>query len=102
MPSITNLTTENFDQVIQSEKRTVIVDFYADWCVPCKMIVPILEQIAADRDDAVVYKVNTDTDGQLAERFSISSIPYVVSFKDGQKYGQVIGAQSKDAYLALI
>ena len=103
MSTIKDLTTETFDEAINSSTHTVVVDFYADWCMPCKMIVPVLERVAAEnKDTVVVYKVNIDEHGDIAQRYSVTSIPYVISFRNGEKYKQVVGAQGLDAFLDLI
>jgi len=95
---IESLTTDTFNETIESATNTIIIDFYADWCVPCKMITPILEEFAAEKGDAVsIYKVNIDENPELASQFSVMTIPNLISFKDGKLYKTVIGVQPKSA-----
>ena len=86
------LNKDNFDSAIQSEKP-VLLDFYADWCGPCRLVLPIVEEIAGERDDVVVAKVNVDDEPELAKQFGIVSIPTLVVMKDGKvitKRGQSV------------
>lgn len=100
--SIQKLNSDNFKTTISSSNKLVIVDFYADWCGPCKMIAPILEEISEENDDVEVYKINVDEDPEIAKEFSVRSIPTIVSFKEGQEHKKAIGAQPKDALLDLL
>ncbi|MCL2421916.1 MAG: thioredoxin [Defluviitaleaceae bacterium] len=101
--AITMLTGNNFEEIIKKSKIPVIVDFYADWCQPCKRIVPSLEEIAAEKDgEVLVCKVNVDEDQELAIAHQIMSIPYVISYKDGEVYKRVVGAVSKEELLDLV
>lgn len=95
---IKELTTETFNEVLES-KEIVLVDFYADWCGPCKMLGPIMEEIAKDYK---VYKVNVDESGDLAQQFGIMSIPCVIAFKDGQEITRSIGLKSKEELLEMV
>ena len=95
------LTKENFDSVISSSKP-VIVDFYADWCGPCRMLAPTIEALASEREDIVVAKVNVDNSPELAVRFGVSSIPTVLAFRGGELLGRSVGVKSKDQLLDLI
>jgi thioredoxin 1 len=80
----------------------VLVDFYADWCGPCKRLAPVLEELAAENDGQVlVCKVDVDTNKELAARFGVMSIPLVVCFKNGQPVGQLLGGGSKEKLLEL-
>ena len=91
------LTKENFDSVIGGDKP-VLVDFFATWCGPCKMMAPIIEEIAAERADSlVVGKIDVDEEGELANRFGISSIPTVILFKSGKEADRFIGYRPKEA-----
>ena len=82
--SVLKLTSENFEEEVKKSKCTVIVDFYADWCGPCKMMSPIIDSIAEELGESVkVGKVNTDENMDLAEEFGIMSIPTIMIFKDG-------------------
>ena len=96
------ITKNNFeDEVLKSEK-TVLLDFYADWCGPCKMIAPIIHEIAEQRDDIKVGKINVDDEGELASAFGIYSIPSIIVIKDGKVANQTVGYQSKEQLLELI
>ena len=95
------LNKNNFDSAIQSEKP-VLLDFYADWCGPCRMILPIVEEIAGERDDVVVAKINVDDEPELAERFGVFSIPTLVVMKNGEVVNKSSGARPKDQILALL
>ena len=84
----------NFDEIINSNAK-VLVDFYADWCGPCKMVGPLISQIADEHEDIAVVKVNVDDEMDLAERFGVASIPTIILFKDGKEAKKNIGAMSK-------
>lgn len=84
----------NFDEIISSNAM-VLVDFYADWCGPCKMVGPLVAQIADEHDDVAVVKVNVDDEMELAEKFGVASIPTIILFKDGKEAKKNIGAMSK-------
>ena len=101
--ALTQLNADNFYQTIRESEVPVLVDFYADWCQPCKRIAPILEEIAAEREDAaLVCKVNVDENQELASAYHIMSIPFVMSFKNGEPYKHVVGVVPKDELLALV
>ena len=101
--SVEVLNKATFKQVISSSKTPVIVDFYADWCQPCKRISPLLEQIANENEGKLsVYKVNTDQDPELAIEFNVTGIPNIVSFKDGKLYKRVVGVAPKEKLLDLV
>lgn len=94
--------TSEFDQVIASEKP-VLVDFFADWCGPCKMLAPILEQAAAECEEkADIVKVNVDESGELAARYGVQSIPTLIVFQNGEIKQQAVGFMSKEQVLALL
>lgn len=100
--SVKKLNLDNFDSEILDHDGIAIVDFYADWCGPCKMVAPVLEQISEERDDVTVTKVNVDSDGELAQRYGVMSIPTIVVFKDGKEINRSVGAKSKAGILALL
>jgi len=99
---VPNLDQNNFQTVIENAKNPVIVDFYADWCGPCKMIAPVMEQIASSDAGVDVYRVDVDVNPNLAMQFGVMSIPTIVSFKNGQLYKKTVGAQGMANILQLI
>ena len=95
--SIMHLTDDTFDETIKNAKGPVLVDFWAAWCGPCKVIAPYLDQIAGELDGkATIAKVNVDENGDLSARFGVRSIPTLLVFKDGRVVDQEIGALPKD------
>src|SRR5438552_1353907 len=97
MSKAVQVTTATFeDQVILSE-QPVIVDFYADWCGPCKMLSPVLEQLAVEHTEVKIAKVNVDDEPALAERYRVRGIPHVVMFRNGKVAEQVLGYKPKAA-----
>ncbi|MCL2015631.1 MAG: thioredoxin [Defluviitaleaceae bacterium] len=100
---LTKLTSNNFDEIISGSNVPVLVDFYADWCNPCKRIVPTLHEIAEEHGDSIlVCQVNVDENQELATAFQVMSIPNVISFKNGEFYKRVVGAVSKEELLELV
>ena len=100
--AVVNLTLENFEaEVIKSEK-TVLVDFWASWCGPCRMLSPVVDEIAEERTDSKVGKVNVDEQEELAMRFGIMSIPTLIVFKNGEPVRKTMGVQPKAAILGLL
>jgi len=95
------LTDANFDRVI-SDGRATIVDFWAAWCGPCRMIAPILEQLAAERTDVRIAKLNVDDNESSSVRFGVQGIPLLVFFKDGVEQGRVVGAVPRSQIEAAI
>ena len=96
------ITKDNFQTEVLDAKGTVLVDFWASWCGPCKMIGPIIDQIADERTDVKVCKINVDDEPELAAKFRVMSIPTLIVFKDGQVATQSMGAKPKAAILALL
>lgn len=99
--AVIHVTKENFEEIKNGEKP-VLLDFYADWCGPCRMVAPIIEEIGNERDDIVVGKINVDEQGELAQQFGVMSIPTLVVLKGGEIANQVTGARPKAAILALL
>ena len=100
--SARNITKENYEQEVLRSSKPVLLDFWAPWCGPCRMVVPIVEQIAGDREDIVVGKVNVDEQPELASQFGVMSIPTLVVLKDGQVVNQAVGARPREAIEALL
>lgn len=92
---------ENFNQILK-ENEKVLVDFYADWCGPCRMLSPIVEEIKNERSDIKVVKVNVDENPQLAGAYGVRSIPTLVYIKDGKLANQMIGVRPKKDILSMI
>ena len=98
--SAVKVNESNFDQV-REHRGVSLIDFYADWCGPCRMVLPIVEQIASEREDLLVAKVNVDDNPALAKEFGVFSIPTLVVMKDGAVVKRVSGARSKSQILDL-
>ena len=95
--TVIDVTQATFEKEVLQSERPVLVDFNADWCGPCRMLKPVLDEIAAERTDVKVASVNVDDESELAEAFGIRSIPCLVLVKNGQEVDRLIGLQSKDA-----
>lgn len=95
--AVIKVTTADFENVVLKSDKPVLVDFNADWCGPCRMLAPLLDEIATARDDIIVASVNVDDEGELAAQFGISSIPCVIAFKDGKETKRSIGFRGKGA-----
>ena len=99
--SVLTVNKDNFESVKNSEK-TVLLDFYADWCGPCRMVSPLVDQIAEERNDVLVGKINVDDSPELAAQFGVTSIPTLVVMKGGSIVSQTTGARPKAQILALL
>lgn len=99
--SISVINKNNFEQVKSSEK-TVLLDFYADWCGPCRMVSPLVDEIAAENPQYLVGKINVDNEPELAQVFGVFSIPTLVVMKNGKVVKQSAGARPKDQILAML
>lgn len=100
--SVINITNENFEAEVMNSEKPVLLDFWASWCGPCKMIAPIVHEIADERADIKVGKVNVDEEMKLAMKFGISSIPTLIVIKNGKATAQSVGFISKGQILALL
>jgi thioredoxin 1 len=95
-PLIVTLTKENFEKEVLQSPKPILVDFWAEWCGPCKMIAPLLDELATEYDGKVkIGKINTDEQQELAAQFNINAIPTLLFFKGGQVVNQMRGARSK-------
>ena len=100
--SLLHVTKENFEAEVLRSDKPVLVDFFATWCGPCRMVGPILEEIAAEREDIKVVKVDVDEQPELAMQFQVASIPLLIVVKDGQVVNQALGAKPKNQILSLL
>ncbi len=92
--SVLKINNSNFDEVMKSEK-TVLLDFYADWCGPCRMVSPLVDEIAEENPEYLVGKVNVDEETELAQKFEVASIPMLVVLKNGKIVNKMVGARPK-------
>ena len=101
--SFVNLNSENFTKEVLEEQKPVLIDFWADWCSPCKMMAPVVEEISESMSDTVkVCKVNIDENEELAEEYGIMSIPTFIVIKNGKETGRTVGVQSKEELLKIL
>ena len=100
--SVLNITKSNFQQEVIESDIPVLVDFWASWCGPCKMLAPIIDEIAAENPQIKVGKVNVDEQPELASKFGIMSIPTLIVFKNGHIANQAMGARPKNQILELL
>ena len=96
------ITKANFEAEVLHSDTPVLLDFWATWCGPCRMIAPVIEEIAKERSDVKVGKVNVDEEGALATAFGISSIPTIVLVKDGKEAARSVGFRPKESILAML
>ena len=100
--SAVNINRENFHTEVLDAENTVLLDFWAPWCAPCRMVIPVVEEIARENEHIKVCKINIDEEPELASQFKVYSIPTLVVMKDGQIVQQAVGARPKQAILDLL
>ena len=100
--SLITVTKENFKNEVLSSDKPVLLDFFASWCGPCRMVSPVIDEIAEQRTDIKVGKVNVDEQGELAQMFGIMSIPTLVVVKDGKVVRQTVGVRQKSEILDML
>ena len=96
------ITNDNFEQEVLKSDKKVLVDFWASWCGPCRMLSPVIDEIAKETDKVKIGKVNVDEESELATQFAVMSIPTLILFENGKPVKQIVGLQSKDAILRMI
>jgi len=100
--SVINLNKENFEAEVMGSEKPVLLDFWAPWCGPCRMVGPIIDEIAEENDHIKVGKVNVDEEAELANRFGVMSIPSLFVIKNGEIVAQSVGARSKEQILEML
>lgn len=100
--SVITITKENFQEKVVESEKPVLLDFWASWCGPCRMVSPIVDEIAEERADIIVGKINVDEQPELASGFGVMSIPTLVVMKDGKVVNQAVGARPKKDILSLL
>ena len=99
---ILHITKENFQAEVMDSDKTVLLDFWATWCGPCRMISPVLEEVAQEREDVKVCKIDVDKEPELAQQFQIMSIPTLIVMEQGRIVNKALGAMPKNSVLALL
>ena len=97
-----NITKANFEEAVLNADKKVLLDFWATWCGPCRMIAPIVEEIAAERPDIILGKVNVDEEMELAMQFGIASIPTLIVMENGKAVNKIVGYCSKEKILSVL
>ena len=100
--AVATVTKANFEELVLKNPKTVLLDFWAPWCGPCRMVAPILDEIAAERQDVIIGKVNVDEEMELAMQFGVASIPTLVVMKDGKAAAKAVGYRPKADILKLL
>ncbi len=100
--AVISITKDNFVAAVLESDKPVLLDFYATWCGPCRMVSPLVDEIAEEHPEYTVGKIDVDAEGELAQQFGIVSIPTLVAMKDGQIVRQIVGYAPKDDLLAMM
>ena len=100
--AVVKLTGANFEQEVMQADQPVLVDFYADWCGPCKMMAPVVEELAGEEPGVKVCKINIDEEMAIAQRYGVMSIPTFIAFKNGEVAGKQVGAMPKSKLQELV
>lgn len=100
--AVVEITKDNFEETVLKADKPVLVDFWAEWCGPCQMMGPIVDEVAEERDDVIIGKLNVDTQPEIALRYNVMSIPTLILFKNGEEAQKSIGLISKEELLELI
>ena len=100
--SVYHINKQNFESAVKNSEKPVLLDFYATWCGPCRMVSPIIDEIAAENPDYLVGKINVDEEPELAQAFGVASIPTLVVMKDGRIANRSVGARPKQQILAML
>ena len=100
--SVVHITKANFEELVKNSEKPVLLDFWATWCGPCRMVAPVVEEIAAERPDYLVGKINVDEEFELAREFGIVSIPTLVVMKNGEITNKAVGYMPKEEILKLL
>lgn len=100
--SVLNIKNENFQTVVLDSSKPVLVDFWANWCGPCKMLSPVIEEFAKDHPEFQIGKVNVDEEEELTRKFRIRSVPTLIVFKNGEEVNRAVGALSEEELLDLL
>jgi thioredoxin 1 len=100
--AVISITKDNFASTVLASEKPVLLDFYATWCGPCRMVSPLVDEIAEEHPEYVVGKIDVDVEGELAQQFGIVSIPTLIAMKGGQIVRQTVGYAPKDAILSMM
>lgn len=100
--SVLKITSNNFEEEVLNSDKTTIIDFYADWCGPCKMMSPVIDEIAEENDSVKVGKLNVDEAQDIAIKYNVMSIPTIIIFKDGKEDKRFVGVTSKENILSVL
>ena len=100
--AVLKITAQTLEQEVLQSDKPVLVDFYADWCGPCKMMAPVIEEIAEEADDIKVGKLNIDNEMEIAQKYGVMSIPTLIVFKNGEEVKRDLGAKPKKAVLDML